>query len=81
MLNECEEVCMLTSSTWDSHNPAYASNEDNMTDWRGDMREVEYRQQIIIGGVAEDENISSAVYIGNVETQAIEDFLKDIPNN
>ena len=39
--------------------------------------ELRDRQQIILSDVPEDVNMSDAVYIGHVETHAIEDLLKD----
>ena len=52
-----------------------------MPDWRGDMRVEEDRQQIILSDVTEDTNISSAVFIGHIETKAIEDLLTIIPDD
>ena len=42
---------MLTPSTWNPHNLAYYSNEENMIDWRGDMREVGDRKHIVLSDV------------------------------
>ena len=33
MLQESEDIYMLTPSIWDPHNPAYSSNEECMLDW------------------------------------------------
>jgi hypothetical protein len=38
ILNECDEVYMLTPSTWNPHNTAYSSYDETMPDWRGDTR-------------------------------------------
>jgi hypothetical protein len=81
MLNECEEVYMLTPSTWNPHNPVYSSNEENMINWKGDMRVEEDMQHIILSDVAENTNISSAVFVGHIETKTIEDFLTITPDD
>ena len=43
MLNSCEEVYLLTPTRWDPHNTAYASNEEGMLDWQGNLKEVRDR--------------------------------------
>ena len=74
MLNECEEVYILTPSRWDPHNPVYLSNEMNMLDWQGDEQKRD-RQQILLEDIQEDVNLSATSYIGPVETHAIEELL------
>ena len=46
-----------------------------MLDWKCAMKEKRYRQQIILEDIQEDVSISTASYIGHVETQAIEEIL------
>ena len=35
VLNECDDVYLITPMTWNPHNDAYAANEDIMIDWQG----------------------------------------------
>ena len=75
MLNECEDVYMLTPSNWNPHNPVYSSNERNMLDWQGNMKQGKDRQQILLADIRDDVNMSAASYIGLEETQAIEELV------
>ena len=71
MLEDCEEIYVLTPSRWDPHDSAYAHNEAQMLDWQGDMVEPKDRQTIDLNEVEEDADVSAACYIGHVESQQL----------
>ena len=70
MLEDCEEVYVLTPSRWDPYDSAYAHNEAQMLAWQGEMVEPKDRQSILLSDIEEDAEISAACYIGHVESQA-----------
>ena len=76
MLEDCEEVYVLTPSRWDPHSSAYAQNEAQMIDWQGDLVEPKDRQTIDLNGIEEDADISAACYIGHVESQQVIGLLQ-----
>ena len=43
ILEDYEEVYVLTSSRWGTHNNTYAHNESHMLDWKGEMVEPKDR--------------------------------------
>ena len=67
MLEDCEEVYVLTPSRWN----LYAHNESHMLDWKGEMVEPKDMQTILLSEIEEDADISAACYIGHVESQAV----------
>jgi hypothetical protein len=75
MLEDCEEVYVLTPSRWNPHDSAYAHNEAHMLDWQGEMVQPKDRQTILLSEVEEDAEISAACYIGHVESQAVIQLL------
>ena len=68
---------LITPIIWDPHNTAYASNEEDMLDWQGNLKDERDRQRILLQDVPEDVNMSVVSYIGHVETQAIKKLLED----
>ena len=75
MLEECEDVYLLTPLKWDPHNIVYAHNEDQMLDWQGDLVESHHRQKIVLTDVHENVDIAAATYLGPVESNAISKLL------
>ena len=49
-----KEVYLLMPSRWNPNCDAYASNEENMLDWEGNMVEKRDRSQILLANVHED---------------------------
>ena len=76
MLKDCEEVYVLTPNRWDPHDSAYSHNEAQMLDWQGQMVQPKHRQTILLSDIEEDAEISSACYIGHVESQAVIDLIQ-----
>ena len=75
MLQGCEEIYMLTSSIWNPHKTAYASNEESMLDWQCQLVNVNHMRRILLKTVDECSNISDAATLGHVETKAVKDLL------
>ena len=67
MLEDCEELYVLTPSRWNTHDSAYAHNESQMLDWQGEIVDTKYMQSILLSDVEEDAEISAACYIGHVK--------------
>ena len=76
MLEDCDEVYVLTPSRWNPHDEAYAHNEAQMLDWQGNMIEPQYRQSILLADVQEDADIAVACHIGHVESQTVINLLE-----
>jgi hypothetical protein len=77
-MTESEEIYMLTPSRWDPHQTAYAKNEENMIDWKGNMIEKSYRQQLILSEIDEDTAMASSVQIGSIEVKAIDLVMETV---
>jgi hypothetical protein len=75
-LQECEETYVLTPSKWDPHQNAYASNEENMLDWQGEMVEKKYRKRILLSEIKEDEAMSVSMTICSIESRLIDRILE-----
>ena len=71
MLEECEDIYVLTPSRWDLHNTAYTHNEEHMLDWQRNMVDPHNCQTISLIYIQENANIASATYVGSVEEQTI----------
>lgn len=75
MLEECEDIYLLTPTSWDPHDPNYAHNEAQMLDWQGELRAPALRQKLVLSDIEEDAAIAAACFIGKVETLAITSIL------
>ena len=75
-MKEAEEVYMLTPSQWNPHCNAYATNEENMLDWEGNMVEKQDRSQILLSEVQEDAVMSASVQVSSIESNAIDSILE-----
>jgi hypothetical protein len=77
-LNEIKEVYMLTPSRWNPHQDAFATNEESMIDWEGNLIEKIHRKRIILSDIADDTAMAASVKIGSVDTRLIdEQFERD----
>ena len=82
MLEECEDIYLLTPTSWDPHDPNYAHNEAQMLDWQGELRAPALRQKLVLSDIEEDAAIAAACFIGKVETLAISSILdRHAPDN
>ena len=75
MMEESEDIYLITPPSWDPHNPNYGYNEEQMLDWQGELVEPKHRQKIVLSDVQEDANIAAANFIGSVESTAISKLL------
>jgi transposase InsO family protein len=71
-MTEAEEVYMLTPSRWDPHQSSYATNEENMLDWEGNMIEKKERQQLLLSDIEENPAMAASVTIGSTEAGNID---------
>ena len=77
-LTSNDDVYLLTPSRWNPHSSVYASNEENMLDWQGNIIPASDRQTILLSDIPDDDYISSAVAVGSIEANAILDILDSI---
>jgi hypothetical protein len=70
-MTSSEEVYVLTTSQWDPHQEAYATNEENMLDWEGQLIDRVNQQQILLADVNEDAAMAASVSIRSVEVKAV----------
>jgi hypothetical protein len=75
-MTESEEIYALTPSRWDPHQTAYASNEDNMLDWEGNIIDKKDRQQLLLSDIQEDTFMAASIQIGSIETKAIDTVME-----
>jgi hypothetical protein len=54
LMMDTEEVYLLTPSRWNPHDDAYATNEENMLDWEGNMVTKKDRVQVLLADIAEE---------------------------
>ena len=76
MIEDCEEVYVLTSSRWIPHDSAYVHNETQMLDWQGELVEPKDRKTIDLNKMEEDAGISADCCIGYVESQQVINLLE-----
>ena len=73
---EAEDVCMLTPSSINPHCDAYATNEENMLDWEGNMAQGKDGVQILLSDVQEDVALAASVQVSSAEARAIDTVLE-----
>ena len=71
---EKEEVYMLTPSVWYPCCSAYASNEESMLHWGGNMIEKQDMDQIFLSDIPEDSSMMASVQISSSKLAEIEQF-------
>jgi hypothetical protein len=76
MMQESEEVYLLTPANFNPHDDAYAANEESMMDWEGNMIEKQHRTQIILSEIEEDDNMKVSSVVSSIESRTI-DFVLD----
>lgn len=76
-MQNSEEVCLLTPDRWNTHNEAYAINEDNMLVWEGNMIEKGQRTQILLSNIFKDDAMMAApTTISAIESNPIDQLLE-----
>ena len=77
-LTDIDEVYLLTPSRFNPHDPSYAINESQMTDWEGEIVEPRNRQQILLSEIPEDIALSALLTISISENEATDARLCSI---
>ena len=73
MLQDGNNVYLLTQETWDPNSDAYALKEESMTDWEGNMKDPKDWRTMLVFDDIEQETISpSAFSISSAETHAVD---------
>jgi hypothetical protein len=75
-MKETEDIYLLTTSRWNPHDDSYATNEDNMLDWEGNMIVKKDRRQVLLSDVPEDTALAASVQISSVENCVIDSVLQ-----
>ena len=57
---------LLTPSTWNTHNYAYASNENHMLDWKVNIVEKKYRNYVTIEDIEEDPMMVAFLQVSSI---------------
>jgi hypothetical protein len=58
MMQESEEIYLLTPSQFNSHDNAYAANEGSTLDWEGNIVERQHRSTVLLTEIEEDESMN-----------------------
>jgi hypothetical protein len=75
-MKETEDIYLLTPSRWNPHDGSYATNEESMLDWEGNMITKKDRIQVLLLKVAEDTALAASVQILSIENCAIDTVLQ-----
>ena len=80
MVNECEDVYLLMpNGEWNPHSDAYGTNEDDMLDYEGNMKEKKDRQQILLSEIdVTSSSVESAYRVSKVEARILEERLEEL---
>ena len=70
-------VYILTPSRWNPHCDSYATNEENMMDWEGNMVDKRHRLQILISEIHEDDAMTASLQISSTESKRIDDVINN----
>ena len=74
---ETASVYILTPSRWNPHCDSYATNEENMLDWEGNMVDKRRRPQILISEILEDDAMTASLQISGIESKMIDDIINN----
>ena len=76
-VRDCEDVFLITPEhNWDPHTKVYASNEENIVDWEGNIKEKQDRVRIMLEDIDETQPQSSAC-ISALESSYIDSNMQD----
>jgi hypothetical protein len=73
---ESEDIYLLTPSRMNPHCDSYATNEENMLDWEGNMIERKDRVRILLSDIQEDVVTTASVQVSSAENKAIDTCLE-----
>ena len=74
---ESEDIYLITPSQMNPHCDAYATNEENMLDWEGNMVTKKDRVQVMLTDIQEDVALAASVQVSSVETIAIDNVFEN----
>ena len=76
---ECEEALLLTPIfQWDPHNPAYAQNEQNIVDWKGNVLEKGDRVKIHLSDIPDDPTSEDAFVISSAKIAHVSNYYPSV---
>ena len=78
MINECEDVYVITPPIWNPHETAYAHNEDQMLNCHGELADPRDRRMILLEEILEDPAYAEAGHIGLNETKTITNLIGNV---
>jgi hypothetical protein len=76
LMKETDDIYLLTTSRWNPHDDSYATNEENMLDWEGNIITKKDRVQVLLSEIPEDTAVAASVQISSVENCAIDSVLQ-----
>lgn len=72
VLQQCDEVYLLTPSRWNPHDIAYGTNEDGMMDWQGEMIERKHQRQVLLSDVKQDDAMAASLEVSSTEASVVD---------
>jgi hypothetical protein len=75
MMQESEEIYLLTPSRFNPHDDAYAANEGSTLDWEGNIVERQHRSTVLLTDVEEDESMNISAVVSSAKTRMIDRVL------
>jgi hypothetical protein len=75
MMQESEEIHLLTPSQFNPRDDAYAMNEDSTLDWEGNIVERQHVAPVLLTEIEEDESMAISAVVSSAETRMIDHVL------
>ena len=72
-----DDVYLLTPTTFNPHCDSFARNEENITDWQGNIIDKRHRQQYIISEIEENTAMTASMQVSSAEYKAIDNIFED----
>ena len=66
-----DEIYMLNTDQFNSHDELYAKNKDIMMNWEGNMVEKKHRTKILLSEVEKNEVLDAYVQVSGIEFRTI----------
>jgi hypothetical protein len=58
---ESDNIYMITPTTWNPHCDSYATNEENITDWEGNIIERKHRAKYLLSEIEENTAMTASL--------------------
>jgi hypothetical protein len=75
MMQESEEIYLLTPSRFNPHDDVYAANEGSTLDWKGNIVERQHRSTVLLTDIEEDESMNISAVVSSAKTRMIDRVL------